>query len=93
MVSIAEEHVDCQDRIGANKVRRSKVHIRLRVEEIIQERGISRAKLSRMSDLAYNTIIDVCQRPDHAVSILTLEKIARALKVDIHDLYEVIDDD
>ncbi len=72
---------------------RNKLRIRLRVDEIIKERGISRAKLSRMSDLAYNTIIDVCQRPEHPVSIVTLEKIARALKLNVSDLYTVLPDE
>jgi lambda repressor-like predicted transcriptional regulator len=75
-------------------VRRHKyVHIRLCVAEIIEERHITMAKLSRMSDLALNTIIAACKKPERAVSIQTLVKIARALNVDVSALYEVIDDE
>lgn len=69
------------------------MHIRLRVAEIIEERGITMAKLSRMSDLALNTIIAAVKKPERAVSIETLEKISRALNVPVTDLYEVLPDD
>jgi lambda repressor-like predicted transcriptional regulator len=68
------------------------VRIRLRVSEIIEERGITMAKLSRMSDLALNTIIAACKKPYRSVSIQTLVKIARALQVNVSDLYTVEDD-
>jgi DNA-binding Xre family transcriptional regulator len=69
------------------------VHTRLRVAEIIQERNITMAKLSRMSDLALNTIIAACKRPERDVGIQTLVKIARALDLTVDDLYEVVNDE
>lgn len=69
------------------------MHTRLRVAEIIKERGITMAKLSRMSDLALNTVIAACKEPERDVSIHTLIKIATALDVSVTDLYAVLPDD
>lgn len=69
------------------------VRIHLRVKEVAQARKIEAARLSRMSDLNYATVLALFNKPDRDVSILTLEKIARALRVDIHELYEVLSDE
>ncbi len=69
------------------------MRIHLMVKEAAQARNIEAARLSRMSDLNYATVLALFNKPDRDVSILTLEKVARALHVDIHDLYEVLPDD
>lgn len=69
------------------------VRIHLRVKEVAQTRKIEAAKLSRMADLNYATVLALFNKPDRDVSILTLEKVARALSVDIHDLYVIVPDE
>jgi DNA-binding Xre family transcriptional regulator len=86
--------IESQGIIMKKKLRSRKlVRIHLRVKEVAQARKIEAAKLSRMADLNYATVLALFNKPDRDVSILTLEKVARALNVDIHDLYVVLLDD
>jgi transcriptional regulator with XRE-family HTH domain len=62
--------------------------VRLKIKEIIDSRGISMAKLSRMADLNYNTVLELCRDPYHDAAISTLERIAQALKVPISEIME-----
>lgn len=63
--------------------------IRLHVRTIAESKGITRTKLSRMSDVNYNTINALWQDQAHDVMLLTLIKVADALQVDVSDLYTV----
>ena len=56
--------------------------IRLKVKEIAESKRVTMAKLSRMADLNYGTIRAMYDNPNRDVAVTTLEKIARALKVD-----------
>lgn len=67
--------------------------IRLKVKEVAESKHIKAAKLSRMADLNYGTILAMYNNPNRDVAVTTLEKIARALKVDVTDLYEILPDD
>ena len=67
--------------------------IKLKVRAIADARRINMAKLSRMADVNYNTIRAIYDNPNRDVAVTTLEKIAKALKVDVSDLYEIIPDD
>lgn len=67
--------------------------IKLKVKEIADARRINMAKLSRMADVNYNTIRAIYDNPHRDVAVTTLEKIARALKVEVTDLYEIVPDD
>lgn len=67
--------------------------IRLRVKEIAQANGISQGKLSRMSDVDENTIKRMYRNPHANVNTDTLNKLARALGVSIHDLIEEVPDE
>ena len=51
------------------------------------------AKLSRMADVNYNTIRAIYDNPNRDVAVTTLEKIAKALKVKVTDLYEIVPDE
>jgi DNA-binding Xre family transcriptional regulator len=87
-------HIASQGKIMRKKSRSGKfVRIHLKVKELAQARNIEAAKLSRMADLNYATVLALFNKPDRDVSVLTLEKVAHALRVDIHDLYEVVQDD
>jgi DNA-binding Xre family transcriptional regulator len=65
----------------------------LKVREIADARRINMAKLSRMADVNYNTIRAIYDNPNRDVAVTTLEKIAKALKVKVTDLYEIVPDD
>ncbi len=73
-----------------SKVRRRRVVIRLKVKEIAEDRELSMSKLSRMSDVHYNTIRDIFQHPYRDVALSTLYKLSLALNVPIHELYEIV---
>lgn len=65
--------------------------VRLRVKEVAEARGITKARLSRLTDLGISTINDLwVESRDPRLS--TLAKVARALGVRVADLYEEIDE-
>ena len=67
--------------------------IRLVLKELLQEKHISRGKLSRMSDVALMTINRMCNNPTaYSPTLDTLQRIAKALNVSVTDLYEDIPD-
>ena len=74
-------------------MRKKRLVIRLKVSEIAESRNINMAQLSRRSDVAYNTIRAIWDNENRDVSISILDRIARALKVQVSDLYEVVPDD
>ena len=61
---------------------------RLRVKEIAQQKGISRGKLSRLADVDPTTMKRVYDDPQYSPTLMTLEKLAKALGVKIGDLVE-----
>jgi DNA-binding Xre family transcriptional regulator len=66
--------------------------IRLKIREIAEAKKINMSKLSRMADVNYNTIRAIWDNEMKDVTLSTLEKIARALKVDVSELIEVLPD-
>ena len=66
--------------------------IRLKLKEILQEKKISQSKLSRMADVSLNTVQAMYHNPFHDAVLSTLERLAKALHVDVGDLYEVMPD-
>jgi transcriptional regulator with XRE-family HTH domain len=64
------------------------IHLRLR--EVLQEKGFSQARLSRLADVSMNTIQTIYHHPHHDVALSTLERLARGLQVEIAELYEVL---
>ena len=68
--------------------------IRLKVKEIARSRGISQGRLSRMSDVNLTTIQLVWRKPTTAnITLYTLDKLAKALKVDASELIESVRED
>lgn len=61
---------------------------RLRVKEVLTQRHMSMAKLSRRGNLTLRTVRNVCRNPFHAAREITLQKIANTLDVPISDLFE-----
>lgn len=68
--------------------------IRLKVKEIAKEKGISQSKLSRLADVNITTIQRIFNHPTTAnVNLYTLDRIAKALGVNVTDLIESVPDD
>ena len=67
--------------------------IRLRVKEVAEAKEVSRLRLSRIADVNYKTIQGIWRDPYREISIRTLEKLARALKVPSSELIEDVPDD
>lgn len=62
--------------------------VRLRLKQVIKDKGFTMAKVSRMADMAYNTVQVLCSDPYHDVNLSTLNRLAEALKVSVHELIE-----
>ena len=67
--------------------------LRLRVKEIAKEKGFSMGKLSRASDVDYNTIKRMYNDKNYSPTVNTLMRIAKTLDVSIADLVEDVPDE
>lgn len=67
--------------------------VRLKIREIAEAKKINMSKLSRMADVNYNTIRAIWDNEMKDITVSTLEKIAKALRVDIAELIEVLPDE
>lgn len=68
------------------------MRVRLRVREITEKQGHTRTWLSYQAQIQYDTVTRIWNKPETDASITTLLKIARALRVDVSELYEVLPD-
>jgi len=66
------------------------MRIRLRVKEVATERGVSMSRLSHLTFLAMSTVQSIYRDPFRPVSTETIQRIANALEVSIHDLLEEV---
>ena len=66
--------------------------LRLKLREIAEAKSISMSKLSRLSDVSYDTIQQIYHNPFKDVNLSTLEKLADALHVNVSDLFEKVDE-
>jgi len=62
--------------------------IRLKIREVAQQKGFSMSRLSRESNMAYKTIQTIWRDPNHEVTTITLNKLARTLGVHPSELIE-----
>ena len=67
--------------------------MRLRVRELAEAQGIGLSKLSRLADVNYKTVQTIWRDPFHGVNTKTLERIAKALKVPMSELFEDVPDE
>ncbi|MBI4215597.1 MAG: helix-turn-helix transcriptional regulator [Parcubacteria group bacterium] len=58
------------------------------IRKLRQEKGISQDRLSKMADLALNTVVKIETEENSNPTVETLEKIAKALGVPVQDLFE-----
>jgi transcriptional regulator with XRE-family HTH domain len=62
--------------------------IRIRLKEVLQEKGMSMSMLSHKSEVSFSTISRIINDRNYSPTLNTLEKLAKALNVEISDLYE-----
>ena len=68
--------------------------VRIKVKEVAKSKGISQSKLSRLADVNVSTIQRIYRNPTTTnINIFTLEKIARALDVNVSELIESVPDE
>lgn len=67
--------------------------IRLRIKEVAENQGWNMSKLSRATDISFNTIKRLWQQPYSGVNVQTLSKIANVLGVSLADLTEEVPDE
>lgn len=60
---------------------------RLRIEEILKEKGLTTGKLSRGADIPLSTVRRMVKDPAYQPRLDTLAKTARYLGVSVDDLY------
>jgi putative transcriptional regulator len=60
--------------------------IRIRLREILDEKGISQRELARMMGIRHPTINHLCSDQVDRVYIRTLESICEVLNIRLHDL-------
>lgn len=66
--------------------------VKLRLKEILEERGMSQRELARIMNIRPTTISDLCNNKVKGVYFDTLERICKALDVDLHDIIVMKDD-
>lgn len=65
--------------------------IKLRVEEILKEKNISKYALQKMMSMDYDNMNKMVKNQTKSIRYETLEKLCRALNCQVGDLFEHID--
>lgn len=65
--------------------------IRLRVREVAESKGVNMSQLARRADIGFSTVKRMWKDPFKRTNTELLEKIAKALGVSAHDLFEEVD--
>jgi DNA-binding Xre family transcriptional regulator len=68
------------------------MEVRLKVKQVAKEKGFSMGRLSRASNVAYNTIKRIYDEKNYSPTMNTMMRIAKALDVSIADLVEEVED-
>ncbi len=64
----------------------SKSNIAKNIKKLRQKKGISQDRLSKLADLSLNTIVNIEAGNNPNPTLITLQKIAKALDVQVDDL-------
>lgn len=67
--------------------------LRLRLKEVAEEKGFTMSGLSRASDVSFKTVKRLFRNPYADANASTLEKLALALRVEVADLIERVEED
>jgi DNA-binding XRE family transcriptional regulator len=68
------------------------MRLRLLVKEIADQRGIKRSVLARKADITYETLTLLYRDPYRQIPLIVAVKLAKALNVDVADLFVVEND-
>ena len=82
---LLESGVSRQKKVGS-------LVIRLKVKEVAVAKKMSMRKLARTAGIAYNTLRTMYNDPYRTVNTVTLDKLAKALRVDASELIESVPD-
>jgi len=66
---------------------------RLRIKELGEAKGFNMSTLSRTSNVSFSTVKRLWQNPDSVANTDTLDMLAKALGVEISDLFERNEED
>jgi lambda repressor-like predicted transcriptional regulator len=66
------------------------MRLRLKVKEVAERKGFSMGRLSKVSNVPYNTIKSIYRDPFYSITTITLGRIAGALEVDVSELVESV---
>ncbi|CAM5782436.1 MULTISPECIES: helix-turn-helix domain-containing protein [Brevibacillus] len=66
--------------------------IRLRLKEILEERGMSQRELARLMNIRPNTISHLCSDKVNTAYFDTLEQICKTLNISLNELLVLEDD-
>lgn len=66
----------------------SKSNIAKNIRKLRQAKGISQDRLSKLADLSLNSVVNIEAGNNPNPTIETLEKIAKALGVEVSDLFK-----
>jgi len=61
---------------------------RLRLKQILRERGLAMDKFSRMADIAGGTVAKMCNDPTYDPKLSMLNKVAKTLGISVEELLE-----
>jgi putative transcriptional regulator len=66
--------------------------VRLRLREILEERGISQRELARRMNIRSSTVSHLCSDKVNAAYFDTLEQICKTLEIPLHELIVLEDE-
>lgn len=66
--------------------------VRLRLREILEERGISQRELARRMNIRSSTVSHLCSDKVNAAYFGTLEQICKTLDIPLHELIVLEDE-
>ena len=67
--------------------------VRLRLKEILEQRGISQRELARRMNIRPSTVSHLCSDKINAAYFETLEQICKTLGIALHELIVMEDDE
>ena len=66
--------------------------LRMRLKKLLDEKGITPAKFSRVADIPTTTVYRLINDENYAPTIVTLRKVAAYFGLKVDDLYEEVED-
>ncbi|AUM66387.1 XRE family transcriptional regulator [Brevibacillus laterosporus] len=68
------------------------MQIRVKLDAILKERGITQREFSRMTNIRFPTINGMCKNETQRLQLDNLAKICEVLGVEITDVLELVDE-